>query len=171
MQKIKTKKRLFMKKSILVAVAVLFSTSLFAQASVQNFEQLVQAFKAGKSVKAVIYYGKCKLVSDGVEQPSSPNAIGGMKLDTYEYFDSSIFKGRVPSFVASSQTILISHPEYGYVYNYVKIKVRMDNSVEITARYLKPRKFSSKYKVVMNETFKAKMNDGMNDAAVYFYSE
>ena len=50
-----------MKKSILVVVAVLFSTSLFAQASVQNFEQLVQAFKAGKSVKSVIYYGKCKL--------------------------------------------------------------------------------------------------------------
>jgi hypothetical protein len=47
----------------------------------------------------------------------------------------------------------------------------MDNSVEITARYLKPKKFSSKYKIVMDETFKAKMNDGINDGAVVFYAE
>ncbi len=131
----------------------------------------MSALNTGKSVKAVIYYGKCKLYSEGREQPESPNAIGGMDIKTYEYFDSSVFKGKVPSFVTTSQTVLINHPKYGYVYNYVKLKVRTDNSVEITARYLKPRKFSSKFKVVMDETFKGKMNDGVNDGAVSFFIE
>ena len=159
-----------MKKNILV-FAFLFALTVSAQTPIHNFEEMMTALKAGKSVKAVIYYGKCKLFSDGVEEKESVDAIGGMKFDTYEYFDTSVFKGRVPSFVTTSQTVLINQSHYGYVYNYVKIKVRIDNSVEITARYLRPRKFSSKFKVVMDETFKGTINDEKNDGAVLFYSE
>ena len=159
-----------MKKNILV-FAFLFALTVSAQTPIHNFEEMMTALKAGKSVKAVIYYGKCKLFSDGVEEKESVDAIGGMKFDTYEYFDTSVFKGRVPSFVTTSQTVLINQSHYGYVYNYVKIKVRIDNSVEITARYLRPRKFSSKFKVVMDETFKGTINDGKNDGAVLFYAE
>ena len=159
-----------MKKNILV-FAFLFALTVSAQTPIHNFEEMMTVLKAGKSVKAVIYYGKCKLFSDGVEEKESVDAIGGMKFDTYEYFDTSVFKGRVPSFVTTSQTVLINQSHYGYVYNYVKIKVRIDNSVEITARYLRPRKFSSKFKVVMDETFKGTINDGKNDGAVLFYSE
>jgi hypothetical protein len=160
-----------MKRSIVFITAILFSLAIFAQSQVLNFEQLMAGLKAGKSVKAVIYYGKCKLFSDGKEQSESPDAIGGMRLDTYEYFDSTVFKGKVPSFVTSSQTVLINHPRYGYVYNYVKIKIRIDNSVEITARYLKPRMFSSKYKVVMDETFKGIVNNGNNEGGVFFFTD
>ncbi len=160
-----------MKKTIFVSLGILLSSMLFAQTQLNNFEQLMSALKSGKSVKAVLYYGKCKLFSDGKEQPDTINAIGGMKLDNYEFFDASVFKGRVPSFVSSSQTVLISHPKYGYVFNYVKIKIRIDNSVEITARYLKPKKLSSKYKVVMDETFKGKINDGTNNGGVLFFEE
>lgn len=160
-----------MKKVILLFAALMFSWVVSAQTPLNNFDQLMNALKSGKSVKAVIYYGKCKLFSDGKEQTESPNAIGGMRLDTYEYFDSTVFKNKVPSFVTSSQTVLINHPKYGYVFNYVKIKVRIDNSVEITARYLKPRVSSSKYKVVMDETFKSKINDGSNDAGIFFFME
>ena len=160
-----------MKKNILFTLTILFSSILFAQTRLNSFEQLMSALKAGKNVKTVIYYGKCKLFSEGKEQPDTINAIGGMKLDTYEYFDASVFKGKIPSFVTSSQTVLISHPVYGYVYNYVKIKIRIDHSVEITARYLKPQKLSAKFKVVMDETFKGKINDGTNDAGVLFFAE
>ncbi len=160
-----------MKKLQIILLSLFFTTNLLAQTPIRNFEEMMTNFKSGKSVRVVIYYGKCKLFSDGKEQPDTINAIGGMKLDTYEYFDASVFKGRVPSFLSTSQTVLISHPTYGYVYNYVKMKIRIDNTVEITARYLKPRKFSSKFKVVMDETFKGKINDGSNDGAVSFFSE
>ncbi len=160
-----------MRKIFLLSICVLFSSMIYAQTQLNNFDQMMSAFKTGKSVKAVIYYGKCKLFSEGIEQTDTINAIGGMELSTYEYFDSSVFKGKVPSFVTSSQTILISHPTYGYVYNYVKIKIRIDNTVEITARYLKPKMFSSKFKIVMDETFKGRINDGSNDGGVMFFAE
>jgi hypothetical protein len=160
-----------MKKIIALLVVSLFANTLFAQTAVKNFEQLMTALKDGKSVKVVIYYSKCKLFSDGKEQPDTIDAIGGMRLDTYEYFDSSVFHGKVPSFVTTSETVLINHRSYGYVFNYVKIKISNNNSVEIMARYLKPRKFSSKYKVVMDETFKGKINDGTNNEGVLFYAE
>lgn len=158
-------------KKIILFLAFLITLTVSAQTPIRNFDQLMNALKAGKSVKAVIYYGKCKLFSDGVEEKESVDAIGGLKFDTYEYFDTSVFKGRVPSFVTTSQTVLINQSHYGYVYNYVKIKVRIDNSVEITARYLRPRKFSAKFKVVMDETFKGTINDGTNDGAVLLYAE
>jgi hypothetical protein len=148
-----------MKKFFLVALLQLVMKLGIAQTQLKTVEDLMQALKSGKTVTTVIYYGKCVLISDGVEQPKSPDAIGGMKLETFEYFDSSLFKGKMPSFVTSSQTILINHRRYGYVYNYVKIKIKLDGAVEITARYLKPKKFSAKFKVVMDETFKGKMND------------
>lgn len=160
-----------MKKIYFIIVFALFNFNVSAQISIHNFEELMTALKSGKSVKTVIYYGKCKLFSDGIEEKESVNAIGGLRFDTYEYFDSSVFKGKQPSFVTTSQTILINQHHYGYVYNYVKIKVKKDNSVEITARYLKPRKFSSKFKVVMDETFKGQINDGTNDGAVLFFIE
>lgn len=160
-----------MKKIIISVIILIFSNTLSSQNLLPDFEKLMAALKEGKTVKSVIYYGKCTLFSEGKEEPESPNAIGGMNFDTYEYFDSSVFKGKVPSFVTTSETLLINHPKYGYVYNYVKIKVKIDNSVEITARYLKPRKFSSKFKIVMDETFKGIINNGANNGAVSFFAE
>ena len=71
-------------KNIVFLLLLLFASStLFAQTPVESFEQLMTALKAGKSVKAVIHYGQCKLFSDGKEQAESPDAIGGMELNTY----------------------------------------------------------------------------------------
>ena len=160
-----------MKKLFLPLFLLTITSTAFSQTQLKSFEELMTALKAGKNVKAVIHYAKCKLFSDGVEEPESPNAIGGMKFDTCEYFDTSVFKGKRPSFVSTSETVLINHRFYGYVNNYVKIRVNIDSSVEITAQYLKNRKFSSKYKVVMDETFKGTINDGSNDAGIFLYAE
>jgi hypothetical protein len=156
-------------KKIAILLLLFVSNLALSQTQLKSFDELMTALKAGKNVKAVIYYGKCKLFSEGVEEAESPNAIGGMNFDTYEYFDSSVFKGKRPSFVTTSETILINHRFYGYVNNYVKIKINIDNTVEIIAQYLKNRKFSAKYKVVMDETFKGAINDGTNDAGIYLY--
>lgn len=157
-------------KQVLLFSVLLFSIQSLAQERIRNFDELMNSLKQGKEVRVVIYYEKCELFSDGIKQDKSPNAIGGMKLDTYEFFDSSVFKGKLPTFVTSSQTILINHRKYGYVYNYVKIRITLDGSVEITARYLKTRKFSSNYKVVMDETFKTKFGEQVDVSGVEFFA-
>ena len=153
-----------------VFVLALLSMQAIGQTRLKNFDELFQAMKQGKDVKVVIYYERCELFSDGVKQEKSPNAVGGMKLETYEYFDGSVFKGKLPSFITSSQTVLINHRKYGYVYNYVKIRMLKDGSVEVIARYLKPRKFSTKFKVVMDETFKTKFGDSVSESGVEFFA-
>lgn len=87
-----------------------------------------------------------------------------MSLGTYEYFAPNSVKNP-KAFVTSSQTILISHPRQGQVYNYVKIKIFEDNLVEINAKYLNP----TTHQVVMDETFYGSISAGDDGNAVCLY--
>ncbi len=128
-----------------------------------SLEELMSALKTGEEVRAVIRYAKCRLIIDG-DTVQAPDAIGGMKLETWEYFAPNSVRNPL-AFISCSETVLISHPRYGYVLNYVKLKIFENNTVEITARYLDPRK----HKVKMDETFKTTINDGINDGGFYLY--
>ncbi|MGA3243909.1 MAG: hypothetical protein ABSE41_04775 [Bacteroidota bacterium] len=120
----------------------------------KNFDQLMFALRTGSDVRAVIYYSRCKLIVDSVET-KAPDAIGGMSFSTFEYF--AVNSVRNPkAFVTTSQAMLISHPRQGHVYNYVKIKIYEDDTVEINAKYLNP----TTYQVVMDETFYGKISSG-----------
>ncbi|TAE79362.1 MAG: hypothetical protein EAY81_11350 [Bacteroidetes bacterium] len=136
----------------------------FAQQQLTSFTEVLDNLKAGKAVNVVLHYGKCTLVSEG-DTLKSPAAIGGMPLMPYEYFPAKLF-GNPLAFIACSETVLISHRKYRYVNNYVKLKILENNQVEITARYLLPKSL----KVVMDETFYGKINDGKNNEGIYFYS-
>jgi hypothetical protein len=155
-----------MKKVVLFLVAILFiSTSIFAQKQLKNFEELMTSLKAGKQVRMVVYYKKCKLISDNEEKEKVPDAIGGMNLGVYEYFEKEAVKNKL-AFVVASESKLIENPKGdGFVYNYVKIKVYEDNKVKITAQYVDVKTFEQK----MDENFFGEINDEKNDKAVYFY--
>jgi len=155
-----------MKKIVLFLVAILFiSTSIFAQKQLKNFEELMTSLKSGKQVRMVVYYNKCKLISDNEEKEKVPDAIGGMNLGVYEYFAKEAVKNKL-AFVVASESKLIENPKGdGFVYNYVKIKVYEDNKVKITAQYLDVKSFEQK----MDENFFGEINDEKNDKAVYFY--
>ena len=121
---------------------------------IKNFDQLMFALRTGSEVRAVIYYARCKLIVDSVET-KAPDAIGGMSFNTFEYFAPNAVRNP-KAFVTTSQTMLISHPRQGHVYNYVKLKVYEDDNVEINAKYLNP----TTYQVVMDETFYGKISTG-----------
>jgi hypothetical protein len=145
-------------------IAALFSIVSFAQTGqIISANSLFENLKAGKDVSVIIHYAKCKLLIDG-EETQSPDAIGGMKLMPFEYFAKMSIKNE-NAYVTASETRLISHRSYGYVLNYVKIRISEDDSVEIIARYLDP----NTYEVKMDETFKAMINKGGNDGAVYLW--
>lgn len=145
-------------------VLILIPFSIFAQTQqLKDFNQLFNSLKSGESVRAIIHYELCRLVIDGKEEVA-PNAIGGMDLNTFEYFA----KGSVRNdnaFISASETVLISHPRYGYVLNYVKLRIYEDDNVEIVARYLDPKT----YEVKMDETFYARINNGNNSGALFLY--
>ena len=143
---------------------LLISIPLAAQTTqITSAPSLFESLKSGEDVNAVIHYAKCKLIIDG-EETQSPDAVGGMKLIPYEYFARMSIRNE-KAYVTASETRLISHRSYGYVLNYVKIRIFEDDSVEIIARYLDP----NSYEVKMDETFTASVNNGSNDGAVYLY--
>jgi len=154
-------------RSALVLLVVFFSFSgeYFCQANrINNFTNLYSALLNGQNVRVIINYSKCKLVIDGKEE-KAPEAIGGMELKSFEYFAKGAVKNE-KAFIVSSETVLISHSYYGYVYNYIKIRIYDDDSVEIIARYLDPIDFSIK----MDETFGASLGNNGESGAVNFYT-
>ncbi len=153
-----------MKKTVLIIVLMMITLTVVAKPSqLKNFDDLMDALRAGKNVRVVAEYGKCKLIS-GNEEKSAPNAIGGMGVDVWEYF-APMSIGNPTAFVVFSQSKLINYG--GYIYNYAKFRVGDDNKVKITAQYADAKDLN----IEMDENFFSEINDGKNDGAVYFYAE
>lgn len=149
--------------SIIAATLLLLASNSRSQTLAPDFASLMGALKEGKEVRAVLHYGHCRLVIDGKDS-KSPDAIGGMTIGTFEYFAAGSI-GNPKAYVTTSETVLISHPSRGYVYNYVKLKVYDDNAVDVVARYLNP----STFEVVMDEIFYAQMSTSTDNRGAYFY--
>ncbi len=143
---------------------IVCATGLTESRLLTDFNSLMSALESGNQVRVVIHYGSCKLISDNREQDHVPDAVGGMMLDTFEYFAPGSIGNR-HGFVTSSHTQLIQHPRWGMIYNYAKVRVESDGSVQIVARYLKPGDLT----VVMDECFYTTMADGKGNGAAHFF--
>ncbi len=154
-------------KSLLVTLALLALAArpAAAQEPLADFAAIMNALTEGKEVRAVLHYGHCRLLVDGKET-AAPDAIGGMELTTFEYFAAGSI-GNPKAFVTTSETVLISHPTRGYVYNYVKLKIYEDNAVDVVARYLNP----STFEVVMDEIFYGQISTGTENHGAYFFTD
>ena len=105
----------------------------------------------------VIHYGLCQWASAEKKQTPTPKAIAGMPLDTYEYFPIGMVHNKNP-FVVFSNSKLIQNPKgKGFVFNYGKVRINEDNTVQVTAKYLQPKN----YHVLMSEAFVGKLNEGV----------
>ena len=123
---------------------------------------ILDALRSGRTVRAVIDYKQCKLLSlkefsqtpAGPGQTSDPaceltiqnkpqtcyyeaaesmNAVGGMQITTLEYFGQGFTGPR--AYLAASDAKLISIR--GFVLNYGAIKIYDDNTVTVKVNYLK----------------------------------
>jgi hypothetical protein len=146
-----------------VLCVALMGLALAAPKRVSNFDQLYKGATAGKTIRAVVHYAQTVLTIDGKEEPA-PAAVGGMTFNTWEYFPAGMVRNKLP-YLVSSETHLIAHPSYGHVFNYVRLRIYSDGSVEITAQYLKP----TTYEVVMNETFRGNISNGKDKNGVNLF--
>lgn len=137
-----------MKRMFCLLAVLLWAGSVTAQPSVlDSFTSLAACLSEGGRVKAVFHYARCTLVTEDGEK-TAPDAVGGMNVDTWEYFAAGAVHNP-KAFLAFSHTSLIDHPRYGFIYNYVKCRVHADERVEIIVKYLTP----ADYQTVMSETF------------------
>ena len=154
-----------MKSLLFLAILMLSFLTSIGQTQVTTFDELMDAFKNGKEVKAVFHYAKCQLISENEIQEKITDAIGGFTLEVYEFFAKGAVYNK-EAFVVSSTSKLIKNPiGEGYVYNYAKVKVSESNDVRITATYVDPLTFEEK----MNENFFTVIKNSENDGGAVFY--
>jgi hypothetical protein len=121
----------------------------------------MQSLNAGGQVRVVIHYSLCKWADQKNVSPM-PNAIAGMDIDTYEYFAPGAAHNKA-DFIVFANSKLIQNPVgKGFVYNYGKVRINADNTIQVTAKYVHPKSF----RVLMNEVFVGKINDGKNGEAL-----
>ena len=150
-----------MSKAFVTILLIMFSLSLGETVKIKSFDELMDAFKEGRTIKAVVNYGECKMVSHN-EEKKAPNAIGGMTVDAWEFFDVMSI-GNKNAFVVFSTSKLINYG--GYIYNYAKFKITDENKVIITAQYANSKTFE----IEMDEKFFTDVNDGDNEGACSFF--
>jgi hypothetical protein len=155
------------KYKILIFLACLSICSLIQAQPVQisDFNELMKTLNSGEKVRMIVHYKQCKLVIAGKEEKSSPEAVSGLDISTFEYFAPGAANNKM-AFVVFSETKLIKNPiGKGYVYNYGKVRVNSDNSVKISAQYLNAKNF----RVMMDETFEGVINDGKNGGGIFLF--
>jgi len=132
---------------------------------INNFDELMHVLNSGGKVRVVMHYAQCRLFIKNIEQKSSPDAVSGMDIGTFEYFAPGVANNKL-AFVVFSESKLIKNPiGKGYVYNYGKVRINSDNTVKITAQYLNAKN----YKVIMDETFDCEINNSKNNGGVYLF--
>jgi len=80
-----------MKKILLIMAAALMCFAAAEAKRLLSFEALMGALQEGCDVRMVVDYGGCELYVGGEKADSSPQAVGGMPLDVFEYFSPGLF--------------------------------------------------------------------------------
>ncbi len=148
--------------SAAVLLALIATTALAGPRQLEDFTALMDALRTGHAVRVVADYGRCDLIADN-EPEESPEAVGGMTVDTWEWFAKGAVYNEL-EFVVFSHASIIEHPRQGMVTNHVKFKVYEDGKVVISARYLKGPEFEE----TMFEKFFTTIAHGEEGAAAFF---
>jgi len=156
-----------MKLKYLILSVLLFPCQFgFAQTTrLSSFDELMQSLNSGERVRVVIEYGLCQWAPSENKQTPTPKAVTGMDIDTYEYFSVGAVHNK-NAFVVFSNSKLIQNPiGKGFVFNYGKVRINDDNTVQVTAKYIHPRN----HKELMSEVFVGKLNDGHNNEGINIF--
>jgi len=145
-----TMKLIIARLKLAAALILLISQTVLSQSErIESFSGLMENLNNGESVRVVIDYAKCDWGPETDSAEETPSAITGMEIDTYEYFEVGVARNSDPFLVFSTSKLIENPIGKGFVYNYGKIRVYHDNSVIVTAKYVKPES----YKVIMDESF------------------
>jgi len=114
-----------------------------------SLAELMDALESGHQVRATLYYGQCTLNGG-----ASIDAIGGMNIETYEWFAQGSIGNFLEYVAFSKSSLILLYNEH--VYDYVKVRVYSDGSVGIIAEYLDPETWA----VEMYEEFECELDQG-----------
>ncbi|MEI7498892.1 MAG: VirK family protein [Bacteroidota bacterium] len=154
-----------LKVLILICFLIASWSGLAQTTRITNFDDLMANLNAGEQIRVVIHYALCKWSPEQAEQSPVPDAITGMDIDTYEYFAPGAVHNKFAFVVFANSKLIMNPVGKGFVYNYGKVRINADNTVQVTAKYIHPKNFNVK----MNESFSCKLNDGTNNEGINLF--
>jgi len=146
-----------MRRTSIPAALLCFTLAACASAPrrLGSSSELMAALEEGRQVRAVVLYGRCKMMIDGKRQPA-PDSTGGLTVQAFEHFATGVV-GNDRAYTAVSGARVLVHSRYGAVYDYVRLRITYDGEVEVTAKDLKPPALEP----VMEETFHCQVGDSV----------
>lgn len=157
-----------MRKLLLFTSLLVFSSQLtLAQTSpMLTFEELLEAFKRGYTVKATVYYAKCDLYINEKKSDKPKDGIGGMTVSVFEYVGRSASSNK-KAYLVVSETRLTEHPSSnGILLQNIMARIYEDGVTSVSIRLMEP----STYQIRSLERFETTLYDGKNNAAgAYFF--
>ncbi len=155
------------RKLVWLSVVIILMSAVMLNAKIvqlKNYGEVFKALTAGETVKMIVHYKQCQLISDNEIVKKVPDAIGGMVLNSFEYFAPMSIRNK-HGYISSSKTVLINHPRYGFVMNYAKVRIFDNDKIRIIAQYVDPKT----YKIEMDESFFTVIDNGKNKGAAKFF--
>lgn len=128
-----------------ISATILFVTSHAAFAldfRVKTYSQLYRSLESGYEVRAVTDFNKCT-VTPANSEAINGSAIGGFNFTQFLKYQIKDSDGNTRDTIATSTSMLVSHPKFGHVYNYVRLRVFPDDSAEISSEIIDPKNFTA----------------------------
>lgn len=147
-------------KSILLTLLV-SSTTYAAPTVLSGYNALLSTLQQGSEVRAIINFDGC-FAKDGTRAQLPPNMVGGMNFSTFNHYPVQIDPEHKKYAVAASITQMIEHPSFGFVANYVRLRVFADNTVELHSAYYDPTNYQQKRAA----NYTCKIGEKMEDSGV-----
>lgn len=134
-------------------------------AKLSSVEDIKQVLFSGRSVRVVNFYSKCQGLNPVTgKERSGVDAVGGMIIETFEYFGEDVFPDKPPYLAASkAQMVYVGDRFYK---DYVKMRFFENNRVEIISMFLDPET----NEIIPLHDFKCEVNSGNgSDGGVHAY--
>ena len=154
-------------KSMLVPLAFFTASAYSADykltsgTQIRDFKHLKIALFSGKTIKSIHNYGKClEIDPETGEQYPGAQAVGGMVIDSFEYFSTGTANNDQPYIAAStSKMVLIGEKFYQ---DYVKLRFFQNGRIQTVARFYDPKT----HEVIPLHDYECKLNVDSNDEAI-----
>lgn len=151
---------MFKIKKLIFMSLIAFSQLTFANPPelLSSYSDLLNSISHGNNIRAIMFVKKCSpTIND--------DAIAGMNFTNFNKYQVDVGNQKKDT-IATSIMMLVSHPQLGSVYDYVRLRVFADNSAEIFSEFLDP----TTYKSIGTQTMNCKISNGHDENGVLLYS-
>lgn len=127
-----------------IFLAFLVSSMTYAASSqLSGYNDLLNALREGTKVRAIINFDGCT-AKDGTKTNLPPNMVGGFSFNVFHHYPVKMDAEHTKYAVATAIIHMTDHPSFGFVTNYVRLRVFADNTVELHSAFYDPKTYEQK---------------------------